>query len=196
MALPPSARATLHALARFGSLVLCLVLTAVLGCGTSEPDTSEPSAATKTYRDDLRGWSWTYPASWRLQTFDDEQGGTHVRGALVSSVDRTYERPTADTIAWDLRDLPTHAVVIEFSIVSGEGETEAEPTAFPLSVERLTKFDGPKEPHHAPFPRQFIPVFGGGCSDYCLLNVWIGPDAPGSARDAAEQVVASLSAPP
>ena len=59
-----------------------------------------------------------------------------------------------------------------------------------------TTFNGPKEPHHAPFRRQFMPTFGGGCRNYCLLEVWIGPDASVPARDAAERIVASLTAPP
>lgn len=153
-----------------------------------------------TYHDPQFGWSMSYPASWHLQSFD-EQSRISFRGALVSNLDHAFRHPAIKdgyTTAWDMRGLPSDLVVVQFQhAVDGPARpTPAPPdSTFPLSLD-AAPMKGPPgraagDEYGAP-PSLALPVTVRGDAAYSVV-AWIAPDAPEGDKDLARRVVASIA---
>lgn len=146
----------------------------------------------RTYRDPELGWSMAYPPGWHLQTFDEQFLGPTFRGALVANVDFQFRHPDLGqgrhTSAWDMRELPSHAMVVEFHAVARYGlPTDAPGAQFPLSLDDARPVrDRPA--YGAPQPRLFLPL---GETGYAVF-AWFGPDASEPDRQIAHRIVASI----
>jgi hypothetical protein len=155
--------------------------------------TSLDTTKWETYRDGQLGWSMAYPPGWHLQTFDEGGHGTF-RGVLVSNVEFDFRHPDlkdTGTTAWDMRGLPTHAVVVQFQYLLPRLERSGQPdTPFPLSLDDARPVrDRPA--YGAPQPRLFLPVIAEGEPGYAVF-AWLGPDTSERDREIAERIVASI----
>jgi PASTA domain-containing protein len=152
------------------------------------------SATWQTYRDRQLGWSMASPPGWHLQTFDEGGHGTF-RGVLVANVEFDFRHPDLRdtwTGAWDMRGLPTDAVVVQFQYLLPRFEPSGQPdTPFPLSLDDARPVrDRPA--YGAPQPRLFLPVIAEGEPGYAVF-AWFGSEASPNDRAIAERIVASIT---
>jgi hypothetical protein len=152
-------------------------------------------AATKSwarYEDPGALWHLRHPVSWQVQPFGE---GTFSNGVLISNVRFRFRHahpPGYNTSAWDMRGLPTAAVVLQVGFQEA-GATAPHPpwSRFPLrlSEARLVR-DHPA--FGAPQPRLFLPVQVPHQPHSYFVFAWFGPDASDADQEAASRIVASL----
>jgi hypothetical protein len=111
------------------------------------------------YEDPGRLWHLSYPASWYVQPFGEDQGT--FRGVLISNVNFLFRHPHPQgygTTAWDMLGLPAEAVVVQVQL-SDFGPAAPRPpwTHFPISLAKAQSVtDHPA--FGAPQPRLFLPL--------------------------------------
>jgi hypothetical protein len=140
------------------------------------------------------------PPGWHTQRFRGNIGLAYYSGILVTNVDVALQHPDLGpgelTSAWDMRGLPSNAVVIEFSRLvrlSGCLEGHAD-TPFPLSLEDAREIRSSEDVYGAPEPRYWRPFTVDGDPHYAV-NVWLGAEASQEDRALAEQIVGSIEKP-
>jgi len=171
-------------------LVAALILGAALALTLLVQD--RPPSRWTSIEDRKLGISAEYPTAWHHQRFDHQLGLLAIRrGIVLSNVRHRFRYPDLgpgrDTSAWNMRALPTEAVVMEISQTLRFLMTCRETERFPLSLHNAERTRGA---YGSP-PRLFLsgciedkPGFG--------IHVWIWPDASSEDRKIAREVVSSI----
>ena len=135
-----------------------------------------------------------YPGSWSSQPFN-EHSPHPFYGVLISNAGLKLAHPDLGsdrwTSAWDMRQLPSSAIVVQVSITPGLGKPTKVSTDFPVSLKDARQFDETAS-YGAPQPRMWIPLKVAGGYEH-QISVWIGEDASGMDRALAERIVESVN---
>lgn len=151
-----------------------------------------------THHDPRLDVSARIPEGWHIQSFYDRVGFARHTGFVVSNIPHHFRHPRGEaTSAWDMSDLPPHAVVIDVSrIVAGlapvacnaeRGGVSA--TDFPLSLDRFRTITGATR--YGDPPRRYLRVCLEDGSDFGV-HVWFLPQASEHDRDLAAELISSI----
>lgn len=180
-----------------GALVFVGLLATAIGVGLAAGPEAIGTITTHSAVD--QGWSWRYPANWRLQTIDEWVGHSTFDGALVSNTNHYFVHPSGPnfgTSAWDFRGLPANVVVVQFAQLDRWGipcdDERAfpktggmKPSEFPLSLSDAEVAHGSPDA----FAIRFLPVCVPG-EPVFNVHAWFGPDASPRDREVVEDIVA------
>lgn len=171
------------------------LLTALL-LGACEPDAIPPrrAPAGAPFRSGVLPVALEKPVGWHIEERAESLGHVDFTTVVLSNVDFDFQHPKLGpgrvTSAWDLRDLPDEAVVVQVEQGAGFEIRSDSTSRFPLSLSRFQEMDI-RPDHGMPDDAWWMPVRVEGHIPYAV-RVWFGGVARADDRELANQVIASI----